>query len=51
MKNNIAYYSYLTPNSSNQIVVDDVKYHGLNLIPQILTCTNYAFLQPDCFPA
>jgi hypothetical protein len=30
MKNNIAYYSYLTPNSSNQIVVDDVKYHGLN---------------------
>lgn len=30
IKNNIAYFSYLTPNSSNQIVVYDVKYYGLN---------------------
>ena len=30
MKNNIAYYSHLAVNNSNQIAVHDVKYHGLN---------------------
>ncbi len=30
MKNNIAYYSHLTPNSSNQIVLNDVQYYGLS---------------------
>jgi hypothetical protein len=30
MKNNIAYYSHLTPNSSNQMVLDDVQYYGLS---------------------
>jgi hypothetical protein len=29
-KNNITYFSHSTPNSSNQIVVYDVKYYGLN---------------------
>jgi hypothetical protein len=30
MKDNIAYYSHLTPNSSNQMVLDDVQYYGLS---------------------
>jgi len=30
MKDNVAYYSYLAPNSSNQIVLNDVQYYGLN---------------------
>lgn len=30
IKDNVAYFSHSTPNSSNQIVVYDVKYYGLN---------------------
>ncbi len=30
VKNNVVYSSHLTPNPSNQIVVYDVKYYGLN---------------------